>query len=124
MASPADHQTGLQKAMIIQKNPFPHPVENLPGVQIRPVAPQKENIAVKAQVKNALILPIANLMVNVQGAANTAAVLAVAIKKHTLQKSLIVADRLIAMHQKEIMAVTLQVKRNHLHQEINHIQAG
>jgi len=122
MASPADHQTGLLKAMIILKNRFPHPAENLPGVQTRQVAAPKENIIPKAQAKSVLTLPTANLMVSVQEVANNAAVLAVAIKKLTLQKGLILVVRLIAMHQKEIMAVKLQATRNHLHQEINLIQ--
>jgi len=115
MASPADHQTGLQKAMIILKNPFPHPAENPPGVQIRPVAVQKENIMQKAQAKSVLILLTANLMASVQEAVSNAAALAVAIKKPMRQKGLTVAVHLMAMR----MAI-----RNHLHREINHIQAG
>ena len=132
MASPADHQTGPQKAMIILKNHFPHPVESQHQIQTGQAAAHPKNIIAKPPARRGLIHPKANLMAAVREvkkellhpkANHTAAVLAVAIKKALRQKGHIQAGHQIVMPPKEVL-VNHRAIRNHLRQETNPIQAG
>jgi hypothetical protein len=122
--NPADHQTGLPKAMTMLKNHFPPPAENPHQIQTGPAVQVKDGPLAKVPAKKDHLASAANLMESVPIVANQKAALAEETKKALHPKGPIAADRQIAMPLKEATAAKLAVTKKLLHQETNRIQAG
>jgi len=137
--SPADHQAGLQKAVIVLKKHPRHPAEDLHQAQKEPaVARQKnialkdrarknrfhqitnpiivqavttaqKNIALKGPAKRNLFHQIANLTIVQAATTAQKAALAAVIKKVSHPKGHIRADHLMANHQAKEKALLHEI---------------